>query len=145
VGESLPTLEGLRLYATAAWSHGEDKATDRPLNSIDPLKGVLGLAWQPVNAPWYAELVVTGVASKNRIDHSTATTRFFAPDGYATVDLLCGYRFSERAIVNVGVFNLTDAKYWEWGDVIGREEGDPALARFTRPGINASASFRYEF
>ena len=144
VEASFPGLKGFRAYASLAWSHGQDEQADQPLNTIDPMKGVFGLAWQP-NQSWRTELVLTAVSRKKRIDNITAQNRFFATPGFVTLDLLGEYRFNEHAYVNAGVFNLTDKKYWDWGDMIGREQDDVALNRFSRPGINASVSFRYVF
>lgn len=141
---SFAQLKGLRAHTSLAYSHGQDEQTDQPLNSIDPLKGVFGLAYQP-HEDWNAQLVLTAVRGKNRIDHSAAVNRFFATPGFVTLDLLGEYRFNEHAHVNVGIFNLTDRKYWDWGDVIGRGQNDVALDRFSRPGINASVSFKYVF
>ena len=140
----LPAVDGLSAVFSAAYSRGEDKATGLPINSIDPLRAVLGLAWHPAEV-WSTQLVLTTVAGKDRIDSSAATDTFFAPGGYATVDILGEYNIGEQLQLNVGVFNVTNRKYWEWGDVIARESDDPALQRFTRPGINASVSLRYVF
>jgi hemoglobin/transferrin/lactoferrin receptor protein len=140
-----PALDGVRLFASAAWSRGQDKELDEPLNSVDPAKGVFGIYWSPSNASWNTQFVVTAVKGKDRIDDTAAVTEFFATPGYVTLDLLGEYRFNEHLRINGGVFNLTDRKYWEWGDVIGREYNDPALGRFTRPGLNASVSLQYVF
>lgn len=136
-------INGLSAFASAAYSRGEDKQTGQPVNTVDPMRTVLGLAYQPTSI-WNAQLVLTAVDRQGRIDNTAAAVEFFESPGYATIDLLGEYNFSDKASVNIGIFNLTDRKYWEWGDVIGREFDDVALNRFTRPGINASMSFRYE-
>lgn len=136
-------VDGLSAIVSAAYSRGEDKQTGQPLNTVDPMRMVLGLAYQPT-AVWNAQLVLTAVDRQDRIDDTAATTKFFESPGYATIDVLGEYNFNDKASLNMGIFNLTDRQYWEWGDVIGREFDDLALNRFTRPGINASMSFRYE-
>ena len=140
----MPQVDELSVIISAAYSRGEDQATGQPLNTIDPMRAVVGLAYSPTEI-WNAQLVLTAVAGQDRIDNTAATTAFFAPAGYATVDLLGEYSFSDQLDMNFGVFNLTDRKYWEWGDVNGRETTDSALERLTRPGINASVSIRYIF
>ncbi|MFT5937633.1 MAG: hemoglobin/transferrin/lactoferrin receptor protein, partial [Pseudohongiellaceae bacterium] len=127
----------------AAYSRGEDKQTGQPVNTVDPMRMVVGLAYQPTTV-WNAQLILTVVDRQDRIDSTAAAVEFFETPGYATLDLLGEYNFSDKASLNVGIFNLTDRKYWEWGDVVGREFDDVALNRFTRPGINASVSLRYE-
>lgn len=136
-------VDGLSAIASAAYSRGEDKQTSQPVNTVDPMRLVLGLAYQPTTV-WNAQLVLTAVDRQDRIDSTAAASEFFESPGYATIDLLGEYNFSDKASLNLGIFNLTDRKYWEWGDVIGREFDDVALNRFTRPGINASVSLRYE-
>ena len=74
------------------------------------MKGVFGLSYQP-NETWRAELVMTAVRRKTRIDDSLRGSedfRYFATPGFVTLDLLGEYRFGKRARVNLGVFNLTD-------------------------------------
>lgn len=137
------SVDGLSAIATAAYSRGENLQTGQPVNTVDPMRMVVGLAYQP-SSIWNAQLVMNAVDRQSRVDSTTAVNEFFGSPSFVTFDFLGAYNFSERASMNFGIFNLTDRKYWEWGDVIGREFNDVALNRFTRPGINASMSFRYE-
>ena len=154
---SFPQLQGFRAYASVAYARGNDEGSGRPLNAVDPMKGVFGLSYQP-NETWRAELVVTAVKRKTRIDDSGVggeDFRYFATPGFVTLDLLGEYRFGERARVNLGVFNLTDKKHWHWSDAFALggigQSGPPGtvlydnINRFSRPGINVSTSFRYVF
>jgi hemoglobin/transferrin/lactoferrin receptor protein len=136
-------IEGLSGMLSAAYSRGEDKQTGQPVNTVDPMRMVVGLVYQPTTV-WNAQLVLTAVDRQDRVDSTAAAAEFFETPGFATIDLLGEYNVSDKASFNMGIFNLTNRKYWEWGDVIGREFNDVALNRFTRPGINASVSFRYE-
>ena len=157
IGATFPGLNGFQAYASVAYARGNDKDRDQPLNSIDPMKGVFGLSWQP-NEKWDAELVLTAVKRKTRIDGSGSEGEdflYFATPGFVTLDLLGEYRFNRHAYINVGIFNLTDKKYWQWSDVFAiggiGQEGPPGsiprdnIDRFSRPGINISTSFRYVF
>ncbi|MFK7864592.1 MAG: TonB-dependent hemoglobin/transferrin/lactoferrin family receptor [Pseudohongiellaceae bacterium] len=137
------SIEGLSAIVTAAYSRGEDQQTGQPVNTVDPMRMIMGLAYQP-SGKWNAQLVMTAVGRQDRVDSTAAVAEFFETPGFATIDILGAVNLTEKATLNFGVFNLTDRQYWEWGDVIGREFNDVALNRFTRPGINASMSFRYE-
>ena len=137
------SLRGWQLRSSVAYSRGDNRVTDQPLNSVDPLKGVLGIAYQPDVGNWGVELVGTAVAAKSRVDESV--TQLFQPAGYVTLDLLAHVNFGERAQVNLGVFNLTDKTYREWSDVRGRLSTDATIDRYTRPGINASISGTLRF
>lgn len=154
---SFPQLQGFHAYASVAYARGNDEGSGRPLNAVDPMKGVFGLSYRP-NETWRAELVATAVKRKTRIDDSGVggeDFRYFATPGFVTLDLLGEYRFGERARVNLGVFNLTDKKHWHWSDAFALggigQSGPPGavlwdnIDRFSRPGINVSTSFRYVF
>ena len=157
IATAFPRLSGFQAHASVAYARGNDKDRNQPLNTIDPLKGVFGLSWQP-NETWNAELVMTAVKRKTRIDVSGSEGEdfmFFATPGFVTLDLLAEYHFNKKAYVNVGIFNLTDKKYWQWSDIFAiggiGQEGPPGniprdnIDRFSRPGINVSTSFRYVF
>ncbi len=46
----------------------------------------------------------------------------------------------------MGLFNVTDRKYWLWGDVRGLTGVTAgAYDRYTQPGRNAGFSARYQF
>lgn len=157
IAAAFPRLSGFQAHASVAYARGNDKDRDQPLNTIDPMKGVFGLSWQP-NEKWNAELVLTAVKRKTRIDVSGSEGEdfmFFATPGFVTLDLLGEYRFNKSAYINVGIFNITDKKYWQWSDVFAigdiGQEGPPGsiprdnIDRFSRPGINVSTTFRYVF
>ena len=157
IAAAFPRLSGFQAFASVAYARGNDKDRDQPLNTIDPMKGVFGLSWQP-GEKWNAELVMTAVKRKTRIDDSGSEGEdfmFFATPGFVTLDLLAEYHFNNKAHVNLGIFNLTDKKYWQWSDVFAiggiGQEGPPGsipwdnIDRFSRPGINVSTSFRYVF
>jgi hemoglobin/transferrin/lactoferrin receptor protein len=133
-------LPGLALRGAFNWGEGDDRNADVPLNTVDPARAVIGLQYRPEGARWGAELVTTAVERKRRIDQTAGP--FFAPPGYVTLDLLADLRLSDRASVNVGVFNLTDRKYWEWADVRGRPATDPTLDFYTQPGRSLGAQLR---
>lgn len=137
------SLAGWRLRSSIAWAHGDDETDDVPLNSVDPLKGVLGVGYSGAGDRWGAELVLTAVDRKDRIDES-AGPQFAAP-GYEVLDLLAHVSLGERTTVRLGLSNLTDETYWEWSDVRGRPADDPVIDRYSRPGRAVSASIDIQF
>jgi hemoglobin/transferrin/lactoferrin receptor protein len=136
-------LSGWRLRSSIGWARGDDQTDDVPLNSIDPLKGVLGVGYEQPGGRWGAELVLTAVDRKDRIDES-AGSQFSAP-GFEVIDLLAHLAVGERATLHLGISNLTDETYWEWSDVRGRPAGDPVIDRYSRPGRAVSASLQFRF
>jgi hemoglobin/transferrin/lactoferrin receptor protein len=137
--------ESVRIRSSVAYARGagrrEGQSGDRPLNSVDPLKAVLGVAYQPGNA-WSVELVGTAVDRHHDVDQ---TTPQFVPAGYFLLDLLAHAEVGEHVQFNAGIFNITDKKYWEWSDVRGQLPTSAVLDRFTPPGINFGASVAVEF
>lgn len=143
IGSFSERLSGFGLRTTIAWARGDDRTADVPLNSVDPLKGVLGVGYRSAGDRWGAELVLTAVDGKDRIDES-AGPQFRAP-GYEVLDLFAHFALGGRATLHLGLANLTDETYWEWSDVRGRPAGDPVIDRFSRPGRSASASIHFRF
>lgn len=136
-------LAGWSVKSSVAWARGTNEVTDQPLNSVDPLKGVLGIAYEPADGVWGVELIGTAVDRKSQVNQSTGF--LFVPPGYVTLDLLLHADIGERLRINAGIFNLTDRKYWDWTDVRGRAATDTTVDRATRPGLNASASATLRF
>jgi len=133
--------EGFGMRFALAWAEGEDQETGAPINSVEPLTGVLGLSYTGASERWGAELVLTAVDGKDEDDIDPNNPRP-ATGGYGLLDLLAHYSFSERVRLNVGLFNLTDREYVRWADTAGI--GGDAFARFTQPGFNAGVTLRVE-
>jgi hemoglobin/transferrin/lactoferrin receptor protein len=138
---------GFGLNYALAYAEGTDEATGEPLNSIDPLKSVLGLSYAAPSDRWGGEIVWTALAGKDAGDISGDR---LATPGYGLIDVLGRYRIGDSVQLNFGIFNLTDKRYIEWADTpaiaFDATSGSyPEAARFTRPGINAGMSLRVEF
>lgn len=84
-----------------------------PLNTVDPAKLVLGVAYDRTN--WGAELVGTAVRRHTQLDDPT----IFRPAGYATLDFYVHYTPIENLALFAGVSNLANRKYWDWGNLNG--------------------------
>jgi hemoglobin/transferrin/lactoferrin receptor protein len=64
----------------------------------------------------------------------------FVPESYAVVDLTGWVRIARGLVLRGGVLNLTDRKYFEWANVRGRPASDPAIDRYSSPGISCLVS-----
>ena len=135
-------LGGWSLRAALAYAEGEDLGADQPLNSVDPLTGVLGLGYRPAHGRWRVEAIWSGAWGKEESDINADEPRL-ATAGYGTLDLLADVRFAERVRLNLGLFNVTDKAYIRWVDTAGI--GRDAPSRFSQPGFNGSASVHVEF
>lgn len=129
-----PALQGWSLRGAASWQRGQDLTADQPLNSVDPARASIGLAYDAQD--WGVSLHGRFAAGKERL----ANPGDFAPPGYGVADLLAHWDFAPGATVNAGVFNLADRKYWDWADVPGVAADSAVLDRYTRPGRNVGVS-----
>src|SRR5690606_27926522 len=130
--------QGWSLRGAAAWSRGEDRTAGEPLDSIDPLTASLGIAYG--NARWGTELAGRFVARRDRLPSAPEGTTYFQSPGYGVLDLYAHWTFAPGAKVNVGVFNLTDRKYWAAGAVPLVGSSSATVDRYTAAGRNFGAS-----
>jgi hemoglobin/transferrin/lactoferrin receptor protein len=100
-----------------------------------------GLVYENLAGDQRLELVATAVAGKDRLDDPTAT--LFRTPGYATLDAYWQWRPMERIQVDVGIFNLTDRRYWLWSGVGGLPADAREIDLYTQPGRQYGASVRY--
>lgn len=141
LGAFSPALAGWEVRTSLAWSKGDDRTASVPLASIDPAKAVVGIAYEGSN--WGAEVAGTFAARKKRVPPAASGTTFQAP-GYGTLDLYLHLEPIESLELFLAGTNLTDRKYWQWGDVRGFTVGN-TLDRYTSPGRAVSAGFKLGF
>ena len=140
--------KGLYTQGSLAYAYGRNDDTGEPINSVNPLTGVLGLGYE--QDTYGGLLSWTLVKRKDRVDDTnfhtpdgvSASSQFKSP-GYGVLDLSGFYKVTNDVTVNAGLYNLTDKKYWRWDDIRGYdgvgEAGvtSPAnLDRLTQPGRN---------
>ena len=101
---------GVSLRAALAYANGKDMDTGDFLQSVAPLKGVIGVAYDTEN--WGAGLDWIGAAAGR--GQSTAT--YFKTPGYGIVDLTAWY--APEAIkgmkINAGIYNLFDKTWYDY-------------------------------
>ncbi len=130
---------GWSLRGSAAYAHGQDRTDDRPLDSVDPLRGSLGLAY--ARDSWGVELAGAFAGRKRRVSDAG----LYRPGGHGVLDLFAHWRFAPGARVNIGVFNLGDRRYTDWADVPGVAATSATLDRYTRPGRALSLRLAFEW
>ncbi|WP_115553060.1 TonB-dependent hemoglobin/transferrin/lactoferrin family receptor [Xanthomonas arboricola] len=132
---ALAGWQGWSLNSAVAYSEGDNLTDDTPLNSVDPLRGTLGVAFD--SDAWGAELIGTFVARKRRPQLDS----YYTPAGYATLDLMGHWQFAPGAKVTAGIFNLADRRYVDWNALPnGTLASNTVLDRFTGAGRTASVS-----
>lgn len=135
---------GWALQASAAYAHGQDLADNVPLNSVDPLRGVVGLQYDRGGAQ--IEVLSNLAARKRRVApiDSIGTDAFAAP-GHATLDVYASVPVGKALIISVAATNLTDRHYWDWADLPALAANSSILDRFTRPGRGFRMTLDYTF
>nr|WP_301334668.1 TonB-dependent hemoglobin/transferrin/lactoferrin family receptor [Variovorax dokdonensis] len=142
------TEQGRGFSVPFAYGHteGTNKTDDRPLNSVDPDKGSVGLKYNA--GAWSARLDVVYYAGKKRgdVDPSEVTTgQQFLPPSATTLDISAQWRINPRLRLNVGIVNVTDKKYWRWSDVRGLASNSTVLDAYSQPGRTFNATLVADF
>lgn len=158
-------IVGLEARADLAWANGfglissismadgnQGDGVGAPLNSIEPLKFVTGLSYDEAEGRFGGQFIVTYSAAKDETNVAQECTNAFGaaspcfvPGGFTLIDLTGYWRLTDDATLRVGVFNLTDEKYWWWSDARGLDISNTALDAYTQPGRTYSASLSYRF
>lgn len=142
---------GLNLAVGLAEGDAETAGVEAPLDSVDPLKLVVGGSYRDPAGRWGAQAIVTHAARKDVEDvgggcaPSGAPSDCYRPDGFTLVDVTGWWRVTDRATLRAGVFNLTDETYAWWSDVRGLSAASTVLDAYTQPGRNVSVSLTYTF
>lgn len=113
-----------------AYAHGYDTATGLPVDSVDPWKAQARLRYGYQTTGFGAQLIGTVVGAHDQVSSQT----YFQTPAYFTLDATVGYNFEDRVKVNVGAFNITNAKYWNAQDVIGIAKTNNQLDLYAQPG-----------
>ena len=134
-------LDDFSIRFAIAYADGEDVSANQPLDSIEPLTGVIGLAYDSPNGNWGARLNLSMVQGKSPSDIAEGSVR---PEtaGYGVIDLLAYIDIADQVMVNVGLFNLGDKQYIRWADSVGI--GGDAPMRFSQPGFTAGINLKFE-
>ena len=136
-------LAGWSLRGAAAWSRGEDRTADQPLESVDPLTATLGLAY--ARERWGVELAGRFAGRRERMPTAPAGTTYFQSPGYGVFDLYAHWRVAEQLRLDIGIANLGDRKYWAAGDIPLASSTSATLDRYTAPGRSLSASVSFDW
>lgn len=133
---------------TFGMAKGKDKATGKPLSSIDPAKLTAGVTYS--TGPYDLRLDATRHAAKNGRDIDsaglvTAPAQQFEIPSATTLDLSGQWRIRKDLRLNLALNNLTNKKYWNWSDVRGLSSASTITDSYTQPGRNLAVSLVADF
>jgi hemoglobin/transferrin/lactoferrin receptor protein len=123
---------------SAYYARGENKDTGQALNSVGPAQGVLGLSWYSPDKSRQVRLKGTFTGAYD--DRDETGGELFKPSASAIFDVYLTQKLGNRAILRVGLHNLTDRTYWNWSDVRGLNPDDQILPYLAQAGRSASVS-----
>jgi hemoglobin/transferrin/lactoferrin receptor protein len=134
-------LTGTLAIAYAKGDQFDQANVVTPLQTIDPLKLVMGLGYRASDGKFGGQIIMTHAARKEE-DRAPG---IFRPDAYTILDATVFVRLAERFTVRAGIFNLLDKKYIEYADVRGLGPTSTITDAFTQAGRNASVSLSVRF
>ncbi|MFW8565207.1 TonB-dependent hemoglobin/transferrin/lactoferrin family receptor [Orrella sp. 11846] len=142
---------GWRLDGSMAWTVGKDRATNRYLNSVAPLRLIVGLSYD--SEQWGVRGQFTATMARTKVAYPEATLTHKYPDfkapGYGLVDVTAYWKPSaiKGLTVQAGLFNVFDKTYWNALDV--PRAGSAPIARgvdyYTQPGRNFAVNLTYKY
>ncbi len=134
---------GFSLISSLAYNYGDDTSgtEDKELTSIEPFKAILGLRYTDTNNKWSTELTNTYVGDARTTDALDDNPS----ESYSVLDLTSVFNVSERLSVDLGIFNLNDTRYFNYSTVKSQSSSAADVNRFSEPGRNVKAGFKFIF
>ena len=129
-----------RTNAAYGYTKGTDKNTNKPVDTISPQQFVLGVRYDRSTVG--VQLSASHWAGKKAKD--AAAGAWLSPSA-TVVDLSAQWRIRPGTRLNVGVYNLTDKKYWRWADVRGLTGTTQIADAYSQPGRNVRVSLVQDF
>ena len=129
-------------------ARGVNRATGKPINSVDPAQLALGVQYD--TAAWGLCLDMRHHAAKTAKDIDSASsvkppnTQFTVPSA-TTLDVSAQWRLRKDLRLNFAVHNLTNRKYWLWPDVYGLAASSATNDAYTQPGRSVHVSLVKDF
>lgn len=140
---AIKVTPALSLTTGIAYTKGTSDAngTSAPLDTIDPVKVVLGARYDA--GLWGAFADVTHVNGKSKSTISDAS--YFATPSYTTLDVGTHWKPVRNLTISATLNNVFDRKYWNWSDVRSLSSSSVVKDAYTAPGRNEQVSLRYDF
>ncbi|MFZ4834961.1 TonB-dependent receptor domain-containing protein [Rouxiella sp. Mn2063] len=159
-------VDGLSTSFALGYNQGKSKSSylgDKyiDLDSVAPMKAVIGVAWDAPSKRYGAAVISTFVKGKqqqatNRQSYSNtgapianSTTSYDRIPGYGLVDLTAYVRVTPTVKISGGIYNVMDKKYWDYlssrdlTNVTNQDAYNQALA--TEPGRTFQLGVNVDF
>jgi hemoglobin/transferrin/lactoferrin receptor protein len=149
LGAFTPALGDFGIKGSLAYARGDDETAQVPLADVDPAKAVLGLTWN--RGGFGAELAGTFVQAKHRLPpagdsgEGEGDPALFPAPGYATLDFYSHWQVRDHVKLFLALTNLSDRRYWRWGDVRAIAYAPATIDRYSAPGRAVGIGAKVEF
>ncbi|MBL8837277.1 MAG: TonB-dependent hemoglobin/transferrin/lactoferrin family receptor [Alphaproteobacteria bacterium] len=125
------------LAGAMAYANGENNETDAPLDSVAPFMAVLGLSYDHRGGTFGGRINGIVAARHNR---TSSAANFQAPS-YGIMDVTAYWEPTPNVRLIAGVYNLFDARYFNYLDVVGLAAANTAQRdRLAAPGRTFTAA-----
>lgn len=153
LGQWIEQMKGYSVALAGGVSRGtaENRLTGKKgeLSSIQPYRANATFAYDDPALRGGAALVVSTVRGKQAGDDiiaDAAVARFAVP-GSTVMDLTAYWNIGKHAVINAGVYNLGDRKYWDYASARGLPAGSTVatladIERNVRPGRNYAVNLK---
>ena len=130
-GTWFPEVDGLSSTFAFGYNQGKSKSSylgDRyiDLESVSPMKAIVGVAWDDKTRGYGAALTATFVKGKRATDTNReayantggpindASSEYMRVPGYGMVDATAYWQATKNVKLSGGIYNITDRKYWDY-------------------------------
>jgi hemoglobin/transferrin/lactoferrin receptor protein len=141
---------GFKVNTAAALARGDatnNSGVETALPSVDPVKVVSGIEWRESADRFGSQLFATYSDSKSPSRAGTQCTPApcFLPDSFVLFDVVGWWKVTDSLTARAGVFNVSDEKYFWWGDVRGLSSTVTFIDAYSQPGRSATVSIAMQF
>lgn len=155
LGKLAPALQGFSATLAAGASRGtlENQRTGKKgaMNSVQPYKTTAGLSWDDAQRRGGASLSAVHTRGKQAqpevASAQSQPAAYFAVPSVTVVDLAGYWNIGKHAVLNAGIYNLGDKKYWDYAAARTLAAGTTAatqaeIERQARPGRHLAVNFK---
>ena len=137
------------LFVKFAANRTYGESAGEKLTTISPADASISLSWRSDDGK-LAVRTITSLVASGPSDLPPSCGRSGCNDllevsGRGTHDVFVDYLVTKQISARLGVTNVTDKKYWDWGSVNGKVADDPELDLFLESGRAYSAEVKYRF
>ena len=156
LGAWAPAMQGYHVDLATGVAKGRSFNTrtgeSGGLNSVAPAKSALTVGYDHANQLFGLALTAVHAGAKQAPENlliGDAGPLFTVPS-YTIFDLSTYWNVHKNAKIIVGVYNLTDRKYWDYASARGLAAGTTAanraeIERYAKPGRNVAASLSVNY